>query len=97
MDDAIGELWAVFAPTARARVDLLEGYLADLRQGTAGVDDRVGAASAAHKLAGSLGSYLRPGSEAAAQLEDLLRGAGSVDPCSAGPLVAALRDSVGSP
>lgn len=96
MDDAIGELWAMFAPTARARVDMLEDFLTSLHDGSAG-PERAEAASAAHKLAGSLGSYLRPGSDAAAELEQLLSSGQEVDPETAGPLMAVLRDAVGSP
>lgn len=96
LDDAIGDLWRAFAPTARGRVALLEGYLSRLLDGTADEAGRQEAASAAHKLAGALGSYLRPGSEQAAASEELLRGDAPVRPGELAPLVAALRSAVGS-
>lgn len=90
----IGELWQAFRPAAVGRVEVIEGYLQRL---DTGLDDpalRTAAASASHKLAGSLGSYLRPGSQQAADLEDLLRGAAAVHPEQLAPLVAALRTAV---
>lgn len=94
LDDAIGELWLVFAPTARARVDLLEQYAAALADGRDDAPLRTDAASAAHKLAGALGSYLRPGSDQAAALEDLLRREGEVTADEVAPLVRSLRLAV---
>ena len=97
LDDAIGELWNTFAPTARARVDVLENYLGRLKDGTAETASRMAAASSAHKLAGALGSFQRPGSDQAAALEELLRETDPVDAADAEPLVVFLRAVVTPP
>ncbi len=93
---AISELWLTVAPTARTRVDLLEDYITQLTAGTDDESQRAAAVAAAHKLAGALGSFLQPGSEDAAALEELLR---SDAPCRVAdlvPLVGALRVVVGT-
>ncbi len=90
----IDELWQAFRPAAVDRVDVIETYLARLDTGVDDPVQRAAAASAAHKLAGALGSYLRPGSPEAADLEDLLRGGDPVGPAQLSPLVRVLRTAV---
>jgi HPt (histidine-containing phosphotransfer) domain-containing protein len=92
LDAVLAQLWAGFAPLARSRVEALEAWL---HAYDAGHDDpglRAAAASAAHKLAGALGSYGRSGSDDASALEVLLRG--PVGPEQARPHVLALRRAV---
>lgn len=92
LDAVLAQLWAGFAPLARTRVDALEAWL---QAYDAGRDDpalRAAAAVAAHKLAGALGSYGRPGSDEASALEVLLRGPVTADDVR--PHVLALRAAV---
>lgn len=94
LDDVLARMWAGFADLARSRVDALEAYA---RAYAAGDDDpalRAEARSAAHKLAGALGSYGRAGSDEASQLDLLLRDGSRRDPDEVTALVAALRRSV---
>jgi Hpt domain len=95
LSQVLAELWATFAPLARTRVSVLEEYAAAL---AAGHDDpglRAPAAVAAHKLAGALGSYARPGSDDASALEVLLRESSiERDAAVVGAHVAALRTAV---
>ena len=95
LDAVLAQLWAGFADLARSRVTDLEAYADAL---VAGRDDpalRATAASAAHKLAGALGSYGRSGSDEASRLEVLLRpAAGPPDPDAVVPLVRVLRAAV---
>ncbi len=79
LDAVLDAMWAGFAPLARSRVDVIAAYAVTL---PAGPDDpglRAEAASAAHKLAGALGSYGRDGSDDAAALELLLQGGTTPD------------------
>jgi HPt (histidine-containing phosphotransfer) domain-containing protein len=88
-------LWLQVAHVAKGRVDVLEAYVAAARGGAVDDELRAAAESAAHKLAGALGSYQRAGSEEAAQAENLLRG-GAAGADEMAPLVAVLRASVGA-
>ncbi len=66
--EGVASLWLRFKPLIASRIELLERY--------AGGDPEVSreeAASAAHKLAGALGSYGRhQGTQAARDVENLL-------------------------
>jgi hypothetical protein len=95
LSQVLAELWATFAPLARTRVAALEEYADALFAGRDDPELRAPAAVAAHKLAGALGSYARPGSDDASALEVLLR-ATTVDRDAAvvGAHVAALRAAV---
>ncbi len=92
LDTLLATMWAGFVPLARTRVDALEGWLQAYDTGRDDADLRAAAASAAHKLAGALGSYGRPGSDDASALEVLLRG--PVTPDEVRPHVRALRAAV---
>jgi Hpt domain len=93
----LAQMWATFAPLARTRVEALETYAAALAAGRDDPQLRAPAAVAAHKLAGALGSYARPGSDDAAALELLLREDGAErDAAVVGARVAALRVAVGA-
>lgn len=94
LDAVLAQMWAGFAPLARARVDAVELWLATYDAGRDDTDLRADAASAAHKLAGALGSYGRAGSDDASALEVLLRG--PVTPEDVRPHVVALRKAVDS-
>ena len=92
LDAVLAQMWAGFAPLARSRVEVLEQWLSGCDTGHDDADLRAAAASAAHKLAGALGSYGRPGSDDASALEVLLRG--PVTPDQVRPHVLALRAAV---
>lgn len=92
LDAVLAQMWAGFVPLARTRVDALEAWLHACDGGDDDPELRAAAASAAHKLAGALGSYGRPGSDDASALELLLRG--PVLPDVARAHVQALRAAV---
>ena len=92
LDAVLAQMWAGFAPLARSRVEALERWLTAYDAGDDDAALRASAASAAHKLAGALGSYGRPGSDDASALEVLLRG--PVDLGQVRPHVVALRAAV---
>lgn len=95
VDVVLDELWQLFAPVARGRVEVLQAYV------RSGADPalRAEAEQAAHRLAGALGSYGRSGSDQAARLELLLAGAGPrtpADTARAAELVDRLAAAVGA-
>ncbi len=92
LDAVLAQMWAGFVPLARSRVEALEVWLEACHAGLDDVELRGAAAAAAHKLAGALGSYGRPGSDDASALEVLLRSA--VTPEQVRPHVLALRKAV---
>jgi HPt (histidine-containing phosphotransfer) domain-containing protein len=92
LDAVLAQMWAGFAPLASSRVEALEAWLQAYDDGHDDEQLRAAAASAAHKLAGALGSYGRPGSDDASALELLLRG--PVVPAQVRPHVVALRAAV---
>jgi hypothetical protein len=92
LDAVLAQMWTGFAPLARSRVEVLEQWLSACGTGTDDADLRLAAASAAHQLAGALGSYGRRGSDDASALEVLLRG--PVTPDDVRPHVLALRAAV---
>ena len=94
LDAVLAQMWAGFAPLARSRVEVVELWLATYDAGRDDDDLRAAAASAAHKLAGALGSYGRAGSDDASALEVLLRG--PVTPADVRAHVLALRCAVGA-
>ncbi len=63
-------LWARFLPEIRSRIVTLEAAAASTMVQTLGATERAAAASAAHKLAGVLGTFgLTRGTELARQME----------------------------
>ena len=90
-DADLDALWQALVPVALSRVAVLEAFLA--RPGAEPVS-RADAVEAAHRLAGALGSFARPGSAEAARLERLLRTPASDDDPQVALLVRALRAAV---
>ena len=90
LDDAIAELWRSAAPAVRERLGLVDAAVAELSAGALSPATREAAVGAAHKLAGSLGSFGVPGSPEAFLLEaELAAPAPSLDRLAA--LAARLR------
>jgi hypothetical protein len=94
MDAFLENLWQQVAHVAQERVEVLEAYVDAALAGTVDADLRAAAETAAHKLAGALGSYQRAGSDEAASAENLLR-AGDAQVEEIAALVAVLRTAVG--
>ena len=88
----VARLWQRYAGVAAERVAVLEQLVDAVANGTASVEQLHDARTAAHKLSGALGTYGRPGSEVARELEGLL--SGGVDLGDVPALVAALRRCV---
>lgn len=88
----VARMWRRYAGVAEQRVQVLEACAQDLCDGTATPEQRASAITAAHKLTGALGTYGRPGSGAARELEQLLSEGG--DPARVPVLVAVLRRAV---
>jgi HPt (histidine-containing phosphotransfer) domain-containing protein len=57
MTEAIDQLWAKFLPQMRERVEVLESADAALAVGSLSEEQRAAANTAAHKLAGVLGTF----------------------------------------
>ncbi len=67
---ALDRLWARFLPEIRERVAVIESAIQSLAANSLGPDQKEAAASAAHKLAGVLGTFsLHRGTELARDLE----------------------------
>ncbi len=78
MAQALARLWTKFLPEMERRLALLQVALDALADGDLHAEQRQAAHEAAHKLAGTLGTFgLHRGTELARQLEDALE-AGSV-------------------
>jgi hypothetical protein len=93
-DPLVEALWQRWSGVAEQRVALLERFSQALATGTATDVGRAEAATAAHKLAGTLGTYGRPGSDQARALELLLKSTADAAPVPA--LVADLRRALRS-
>jgi HPt (histidine-containing phosphotransfer) domain-containing protein len=86
---ALDKLWTRFLPDIRERVAVVESAVESLRKGLLSTGQREAAASAAHKLAGVLGTFnLDRGTVLARELELIFSGADSLDPASADRLDA---------
>jgi HPt (histidine-containing phosphotransfer) domain-containing protein len=73
MADGLARLWTKFLPEIEQRLTLLESAASALADGALADDQRNGAHQAAHKLAGTLGTFgLHRGTEVARQAEVLL-------------------------
>jgi HPt (histidine-containing phosphotransfer) domain-containing protein len=67
---ALDRLWARFLPEIRERVAVVDAAVQGLAAGSLGAEQKDAAASAAHKLAGVLGTFsLARGTELARELE----------------------------
>lgn len=99
VDAAVQQIWARTRDTVLARVDVLDEAVTALVEQRLDEDTRAGAEQAAHKLAGSAGTFGMPeGSRLARRLEQ--RFATSPDPddaWSAAEEVVALRQALESP
>ena len=70
---SLDQLWQKHIPETKSRLEILERALQAFTQGKLSQELRLEAVQAAHKLAGSLGSFgLRSSSEKATELELLL-------------------------
>jgi DNA-binding response OmpR family regulator/HPt (histidine-containing phosphotransfer) domain-containing protein len=73
-DNALTQLWQTYKPLMISRVEGLEAVIRAARKGQLTPESRKLAASDAHKLVGSLGSFgFGSGSALARQMEDLLK------------------------
>jgi HPt (histidine-containing phosphotransfer) domain-containing protein len=80
---ALDVLWAKFLPENEERVATLEAASAGCAHGSLSEDQREAAASAAHKLAGVLGTFgLTRGTELARELELMFSQPVARDPAS---------------
>jgi HPt (histidine-containing phosphotransfer) domain-containing protein len=80
---ALDVLWAKFLPENEERVAALEAAATACAQGGLGEDQREVAGSAAHKLAGVLGTFgLTRGTELARELELMFSQPAGLDPAS---------------
>ena len=92
---ALDRLWVRFLPEIRARVGILEASALALAGGTLSLTQRESAASAAHKLAGTLGTFsLARGTVVARELELLYSGGDCPNPETAAQMAAELRSLV---
>jgi len=97
---ALDRLWVQFLPQMKERVSTLEAACSALSAGTLSVDQRAEANTAAHKLAGVLGTFgLTKGTVLAREAEIIYSGAQDTDPDAAARLTviaAELRTIVAS-
>lgn len=97
---ALDRLWIQFLPQMAERVSTLESACTALEAGTLSVDQRAEANTAAHKLAGVLGTFgLTKGTVLAREAEILYSGDPDADPEDAARLTeiaAQLRTIVAS-
>jgi HPt (histidine-containing phosphotransfer) domain-containing protein len=83
---ALERLWSRFLPENCARVEILEAAARAVALGSLTSADREAAASAAHKLAGTLGTFqLMRGTELARELEQIYTHLNELDAAVAGP------------
>ena len=85
---AVAALWKKFSEQLFERVALLEGAGRAFEKGCLSEEQRQEAKMAAHKLAGSLGTFgLAEGSKLAAEVESILEAGGSRDPAEGARLL----------
>jgi HPt (histidine-containing phosphotransfer) domain-containing protein len=93
---ALDRLWARFLPEIRERVAAIDSAVASLVSGPLGAGQKDAAASAAHKLAGVLGTFnLSRGTDIARELE-LAFSATPGNPAHLAALTAELRTMIES-
>ena len=86
---ALDQLWTRFLPEIRARVNLLETAAAACAANRSTVEEREAAHAAAHKLAGTLGTFsLAHGTELAREFELAILREDAPDPALAGRLTS---------
>jgi HPt (histidine-containing phosphotransfer) domain-containing protein len=92
---ALERLWVRFLPEIRARVEILEAAALALATGTLSSAQRESAAGAAHKLAGTLGTFnLASGTSMARELEQLYTGSDEPSPETAAQMANELREMI---
>jgi HPt (histidine-containing phosphotransfer) domain-containing protein len=92
---ALERLWVKFLPEIRARVDILEAAALALSSGILSDSQRQSATSAAHKLAGTLGTFnLARGTTVARELEYLYAGGDGPSAETAVQMARELREMV---
>jgi HPt (histidine-containing phosphotransfer) domain-containing protein len=92
---ALERLWVRFLPETRARVEILEAAALALAAGTLSSTQRDSAAGAAHKLAGTLGTFnLARGTLVARELEQLYGGGDGPSHETAAQMAKELREMV---
>jgi HPt (histidine-containing phosphotransfer) domain-containing protein len=100
LSSALDRLWIQFLPQMKERVSTLEAACSALATGTLSMDQRAEANTAAHKLAGVLGTFgLTKGTVLAREAEILYSGDPDADPEDAARLTviaAELRTIVAS-
>lgn len=83
----LDQLWVKFLPQLLERVTVIEQAAAALEHGNLSADLRAAAHSAAHKLAGSLGTFgVQTGTNLAREAESLLAGDSPISPDSSARL-----------
>ena len=96
LNAALDRLWARFLPEIRERVSIIESAVQSLAAGTLKIEEKEAAASAAHKLAGVLGTFsLQRGTEVSRELELQFTGA-TGNPSNLAALAAELRQLIES-
>jgi len=69
----LDDLWAKFLPQVQSRIETIQLAIDAIQQNRLNHEIQVAAKEAAHKLAGSLGTFgLHSGSDAAAEIQELL-------------------------
>jgi HPt (histidine-containing phosphotransfer) domain-containing protein len=92
MAEAMARLWAKFLPDIEQRVAVVEAAAQAAAAGTLSEADREAAHAAAHKLAGSLGTFgLQRGTELAREAELAFTGTAELDTQKLSAWIAELR------
>src|SRR5271170_2191264 len=92
MAEALARLWTKFLPEIEQRLAVLEAAAQTLATGSLTQQQREAAHAAAHKLAGSLGTFgLHRGTEIARQTEHLLADENSASAANLSSWIAELR------
>ena len=94
LEAVLEQMWAGSAPLARTRLDVVAAYVDSLSSGAGDPVLRAEAASAAHRVAGALGSCGREGLDDASALELLLKTSERPDAGRVAGHLAALRTAV---
>jgi HPt (histidine-containing phosphotransfer) domain-containing protein len=95
ISSALERLWVKFLPEIRARVEVLEAAAVALAAGTLSGAQRESATSAAHKLAGTLGTFsLAHGTVVARELEQLYASGDGPSPEVAAQTAQELREMI---
>ena len=92
MDEALQRLWIQFLPQLEERIAVLEAACMALASGTLSTEQREAANSAAHNLAGVLGTFgLSKGTVLAREAEIIYSGEPETDPDAAPQLAEIAR------